>query len=538
LFSAKPDVRGSGDAAHKAHSVRLLGDTDMRKKEGRKRMALIEFNPSSTAQLEAGAPTPRPINLKARLVFADGVALSGGFALSAFLLGATSQAQRWEHLFFILFATMVGLVVLRCQGLFLARVSAVRAVELTRVTYSSGILALCLGVTDRLVHRPINQRWLALGTVLSWLLLVVGRSAFRAYVRTKRATGKHLRKLLLVGADSEIARLVELFGTHKELGLDVVGLVGDPDDASRNGLQDLWLGDVGTIDVAVAAFGANGVVVSPSSFTAPRLTTLIQHLQDEHVHVHIATGITGISAGRLRSLPMSYEPMLYVEAAKLSKVQVTLKRAFDIFLSLVVLVVAAPAWLAVAIGIKLGDRGPIFFRQTRVGKDGTTFRLLKFRTMRVDAEQLLGSMLSENERHGPLFKIDKDPRVTTIGRFLRETSLDELPQLINVLRGQMSLVGPRPALPSEVATFGSDLRQRELVLPGITGLWQVEARDNPSFEAYRRLDLFYVENWSVVLDLMILMGTVEQLAAKIVMMAVRKVRRRPEHQEAHVVSRV
>jgi lipopolysaccharide/colanic/teichoic acid biosynthesis glycosyltransferase len=158
--------------------------------------------------------------------------------------------------------------------------------------------------------------------------------------------------------------------------------------------------------------------------------------------------------------------------------------------------------------------------------------------MRVDAEQLLASMLAENERKGPLFKIDKDPRVTTIGRFLREASLDELPQLINVLRGEMSLVGPRPALPSEVATFGSDLRQREIVPPGITGLWQVEARDNPSFEAYRRLDLFYVENWSIILDLFVLMGTVEQLAAKIVMMMVNSVRRRPDRQEAHVVSRV
>ena len=502
-------------------------------------MTLIDFKASSTAQqLEAGAPTPRHTNLKARLVFVDGVALSGGFALSAFLLGAPNQAQRWEHFFFIVFATMVGLVVLRSQGLFLARVSAVRAVELTRVTYSAGILALCLAVADRLVHRPINQRWLALGTFLSWTLLIVGRSAFRAYVRTKRATGQHLRKLVLVGADSEIARLVELFGTHKELGFDVVGLVGDPDDAARNGLQRLWLGDVGTIDVAVAAFGVNGVVVSPSSFTAARLTTLIQHLQEEHVHVHIATGISGISAGRLRSLPMSYEPMLYVEAPRLSKVEVILKRAFDIFVSLVVLLVAAPVWLVVAISIKLSDRGPVFFRQTRVGKNGATFRLLKFRTMRVDAEQLLSTMLSENERRGPLFKMDKDPRVTTIGRFLREISLDELPQLINVLRGEMSLVGPRPALPSEVATFGSDLRHREIVPPGITGLWQVEARDNPSFEPYRRLDLFYVENWSVVLDLMILMGTVEQLAAKIVMMVVRKVRRRPKHQEAHVVSRV
>ena len=261
------------------------------------RMTLIEFKASSTVQLEEGAPTlapnpqstQRPTNLKARLVFVDGVALSGGYALSAFLLGATSQAQRWEHLFFILFATLVGLVVLRSQGLFLARVSAVRAVELTRVTYSAGILAVCLSVTDRLVHRPINQRWLALGTVLAWILLVIGRSAFRAYVRTKRATGQHQRKLVLVGADTDIARLVDLFGTHKELGLDVVGLVGDPDDASRTGLHHLWLGDVGTVHRVVEAYGANGVVVSPSSFTAARLATLIHHLQEEHIHIHIAT---------------------------------------------------------------------------------------------------------------------------------------------------------------------------------------------------------------------------------------------------------
>ena len=215
-----------------------------------------------------------------------------------------------------------------------------------------------------------------------------------------------------------------------------------------------------------------------------------------------------------------------------------MNRVLDLLGASIGLAVAGPLLAASAIAIKVEDGGPVFFRQTRVGKDGTTFRLLKFRTMRVDAEQLLASMLAENERKGPLFKIDKDPRVTTIGRFLRETSLDELPQLINVLRGEMSLVGPRPALPAEVATFGSDLRQRELVPPGITGLWQVEARDNPSFEAYRRLDLFYVENWSIILDLMILMGTVEQLAAKIVMMVVRSVRRSPDRQEAHVVSRV
>ena len=137
--------------------------------------------------------------------------------------------------------------------------------------------------------------------------------------------------------------------------------------------------------------------------------------------------------------------------------------------------------------------------------------MLKFRTMVVDAEARLAALELDNQRRGPLFKLDVDPRVTRIGRFLRASSLDELPQLINVLEGEMSLVGPRPALPAEVAEFPIELRERHRVRPGITGLWQVEARDNPSFDAYQRLDLFYVENWSLALDLVIMLGTAEQM---------------------------
>ena len=158
----------------------------------------------------------------------------------------------------------------------------------------------------------------------------------------------------------------------------------------------------------------------------------------------------------------------------------------------------------------------MLFRQRRVGRDGVEFQMLKFRSMCTDAEERLAALkLAGNDRTGPLFKLDGvDPRVTRIGRFLRASSLDELPQLLNVMRGDMSLVGPRPALASEVAEFPADLNARHRVRPGITGLWQVEARDNPSFEAYRRLDLFYVENWSLALDLVILLGTVEQVVAR------------------------
>jgi lipopolysaccharide/colanic/teichoic acid biosynthesis glycosyltransferase len=208
--------------------------------------------------------------------------------------------------------------------------------------------------------------------------------------------------------------------------------------------------------------------------------------------------------------------MLYVEAPSLSRAQMVLKRALDLAVSVILLILTAPVLGIISLAVKLQDGGPVYFRQQRVGRGGETFDVLKFRTMGVDAEKELAKLGAANERNGPLFKMERDPRVTRIGRILRETSLDELPQLVNVLRGEMSLVGPRPALPSEVVNFGADLRQREQVLPGITGLWQVEARDNPSFEAYRRLDLFYVENWSITLDLLIMLGTVEHLVARLV----------------------
>lgn len=167
-----------------------------------------------------------------------------------------------------------------------------------------------------------------------------------------------------------------------------------------------------------------------------------------------------------------------------------------------------------AAAIKAEDGGPILFAQTRVGRDGRPFRLLKLRTMVPQAEARLADLRHLNERDGPLFKLTSDPRVTRVGRVLRATSLDELPQLVHVIRGSMSLVGPRPALPSEVMAFDPRLATRHAVRPGLTGLWQVEQRDSALFDAYRQLDLFYVENWSLTLDLAILLHTVPAVVGR------------------------
>jgi exopolysaccharide biosynthesis polyprenyl glycosylphosphotransferase len=199
--------------------------------------------------------------------------------------------------------------------------------------------------------------------------------------------------------------------------------------------------------------------------------------------------------------------MMHVEHPRLTGGRRLVKAVFDVSLAGLLLVLLAPLLLAIAVWIRLDTGGPVFFRQHRVGRGGETFRMYKFRTMHVDAEQRLQAMRGQNEFAGVLFKIRADPRVTRAGRVLRRHSLDELPQLINVLLGEMSLVGPRPPLHNEVEQYPQDMRRRLVVKPGMTGLWQVSGRSDLSWEDSIRLDLQYVENWSLTVDLVILMRT-------------------------------
>jgi exopolysaccharide biosynthesis polyprenyl glycosylphosphotransferase len=200
-------------------------------------------------------------------------------------------------------------------------------------------------------------------------------------------------------------------------------------------------------------------------------------------------------------------PLLHVDHPEFTGTKQVIKDAFDKMLGLSALALLLPVFITVALAIRFSDSGPAFFRQTRVGKDGRGFTVYKFRTMVMDAEDRKAQLTVSNESDGVLFKMRKDPRITAVGGWLRRWSLDELPQLINVVRGDMSLVGPRPALPDEAARYGDYVRRRLVVKPGLTGLWQVNGRSDLSWEESVRLDLRYVENWSLVLDLQILWKT-------------------------------
>ena len=479
--------------------------------------ALLTEHPGTAARRRVSPrAVPKMTRLRKILITGDALSMVASYAIVLGVDGFFGAHDLRDV--FILFGVVFagGVLAVRSQGLFLARVSVVRVVEITRIMRAMTLLAVGVLLGDRLFDIRVSTTDALVGFGASVVGLVAWRSIYRSWVAAERLRGEHRRPMVVVGAGPESRRLIRIIETHPEVGIDVVGVVGSSREATRCGMAGRYLGEIDQVMGVIETSGVSSVIVCPSSIEQEQMNFLVRQLQNRDVHVFVSAGLAGIDARRLRSVSIVHEPMLYIESSSLSRLQLEMKRVFDIVLSLLLLVVLSPLLLAIAAAIKLGDRGPVFFRQERVGRNGRTFGLFKFRTMVVDAERHLSLIVSENQRNGPLFKMHNDPRVTRVGRFLRRSSLDELPQLFNVLMQDMSLVGPRPALPREVAEFSAELRARENVLPGITGLWQVEARDNPSFEAYRRLDLFYVENWSVVLDLLILISTLEHLVIRLV----------------------
>jgi exopolysaccharide biosynthesis polyprenyl glycosylphosphotransferase len=313
----------------------------------------------------------------------------------------------------------------------------------------------------------------------------------------------------LAGTGDEAAALASMIADQPELGYRIVALIGDADN-----LHPALVGLAPVLDprtkVAeqVRMAGAAGVLVATTDVDLDTVNRLSRTLPDAGIHVELSSSLKDIDAARLSIRPLGRFPVVYVEPVHRTGWRTGAKRSFDVSLAAVALVVTAPLWLVIAAALKLTSRGPVLFKQERVGRRGRRFQVYKFRTMVVDAEQLLVDLARVNEADGPLFKLRRDPRVTQVGRVLRKLSLDELPQLLNVVKGEMSLVGPRPALPREVTQWGPELFDRLRVQPGITGMWQVNGRSNSSFAEYQRWDLYYVDNWSIWRDLAILAKTV------------------------------
>jgi exopolysaccharide biosynthesis polyprenyl glycosylphosphotransferase len=462
-------------------------------------------------------PAESRFHLRTLLVTVDAIALGLAWGIT---LVPWPYSGRPEMVSFGVAAilSVVGIWIIYLNGLYLARNATMRTMEMARIGRSVVLLGLVAFAGSRVANIRLGSGRLngeiLVGSLASLGFLLVARSTYRAWLSTARRNGKYVRDVIVIGTNREAYELVTLFHDHTELGFRVAGVLGDRDEAIANDLGNLWCGIPIDAPCVLADRKATGVVVAMGTLDADSLTDMVRVLHAAGAHVHISSGLRRIDHRRLRALPLAYEPLFYVEPWALPGRHLVAKRALDIACSGLILLFAAPVLLLIALVIKLQDRGPVLFKQTRVGTNGELFKLYKFRTMVVDAEARLAGLTAQNDRMGPLFKMAKDPRVTRAGRFLRASSLDELPQLLNVLKSDMSLVGPRPALPTEAEKFDEELRDRTRVKPGITGLWQVEARDNPSFAAYRRLDLYYVENWSVSLDIVILLATIEHVVTR------------------------
>ncbi|MDQ1491363.1 MAG: hypothetical protein QOJ23_3877 [Actinomycetota bacterium] len=481
-------------------------------------MSLAERTLGPVAETAVGAAravrqegTP---GLRHALVGLDATAIFSAWFVTYTLLPAVQHGQNGMRatLARSLGLTGVSLLLLAGQHLYRASVCSSRIMELRGLARVAVAVAAFSAVAYQLRGGQAAPAAVAGGGFLTFALLVSGRGFYDAWLRAERTEGRFTRRVVVVGQGEEAERVIDLLAHHADLGYRVCGLVGDPYTAAKHDLP--WMGAPEEALETIAASGATGVVLVTSGLPATEVNRLTQELVERGLHVQVSAGLWRVGHSRLNVAPLAHEPFYSLKAPGLSRSQLRLKRGIDLAVALPVLVLSAPIMLLVAAAVKLSDRGPALFRQARIGRDGEVFTLLKFRTMALDAESRLGELQAQNQRDGPLFKLDKDPRVTRVGGFLRATSLDELPQLFNVLGGSMSMVGPRPALPLEVATFDDDLLGRHRLPPGITGLWQLEARDNPSFYAYRHLDLFYVENWTWALDLMVLAGTVPNLLAR------------------------
>lgn len=341
---------------------------------------------------------------------------------------------------------------------------------------------------------------------------LIGRYLRRKRLFARRSRGECMRRVLALGYERPVASLARQFAREWGHGMQVVGACLPPDHGSGTHIADVELpvyGTFSTVTKAVAACDADIVAVLPCpEMDSSALRRLSWELERTGTDLLVATSLLDVAGPRTGIRPAEGLPMLWVEPADITGGRRLMKATFDRLVSGVALILLAPLLAVLAALVRFTSPGPAVFTQVRVGRDGREFKIFKFRTMYADAEERLAVLAAQNEHEGLLFKVRDDPRITPIGRVLRRYSLDELPQLFNVFLGHMSLVGPRPPLPSEVAQYPQDLLRRLAVKPGITGLWQVSGRANLSWEDTVRLDLRYVENWSLTFDLVILLRTV------------------------------
>lgn len=464
------------------------------------RVAAPAMGPSLVTRHPISALTKR---LKLLQIGADAAAMATALLL-AFLIRSAAMGggiERPRDLLFGLACLPLWLVIFGHYRLYSARAVASRLEECGRLLRATMASAAAMALISYVIRFQAS-RSLLLGTV-AWTvpLCLAEREGLRLAFRRMRSSGRLRRRAVIIGANEEAAAFARMFRSSPHLGYDAVGFCADEHVAAK-GVP--WLGRLDDAVDLVGASRATTAVIATTSLSPAEANRVVRRLHDAGIHVELSSGLCDIPAERLSVRDIGRHAVFYLEPTVHSGWRAVAKRAFDIVISLVVLLITAPLLAVCALLVKITSPGGVFFHQERVGRGGGIFRIHKLRTMIEGADAMVIGLAEQNEADGPLFKLREDPRVTPVGKVLRRMSIDELPQLWNVVMGDMSLVGPRPALVRELSGWTPELHSRLRVKPGVTGMWQVSGRSNTSFEDYVRHDLFYVDNWTLLRDLEIL----------------------------------
>ncbi|MGW4464362.1 sugar transferase [Micromonospora sp. NPDC004704] len=422
----------------------------------------------------------------------------------------------WFHTVTYLLLPLGWLLVLWGNRAYDRRYLGIGTEEFKRVVRAGIVVAASVSFLAFATVTKLSRLSVATAVLGALLFILIFRLLARFVLHTmRRRSGHAAHRMVLVGTLPEALEVYTAVTRSPAAGLIPVAIHLTDGYAAARGMETpvpVYAGrDVLALVREVA--GDTIAVCGSASWEPGELRRLAWQLEGSGIDLVVAPQLTDIAGPRVHIRPIEGLPLLHVEEPTLSGPALLAKNLLDRVAAGLGLLLLSPLFIAIALAIRISDPGPVFFRQPRVGHEGRTFRVWKFRTMYVDAEDRLAGLVDQNETDGMLFKIKEDPRVFPVGRFLRASSLDELPQLINVLKGEMSLVGPRP-LPADDGDFLGDVRRRLLVRPGMTGLWQVSGRSDLSWDEAVRLDLYYVDNWSLAYDLSILWRTIGVVLAR------------------------
>ena len=384
------------------------------------------------------------------------------------------------------------------------------AEEFKRIISAVSITMILLTTASFWTKSELSRSWVAVSWILTLVFIIAVRTLMKSYRAHLRTRGRLALRTLIVGNNGEARQVSDALANPGSGYVSVGHVTGRGEPIYLDDKQTV--GTVDTIEETIRTTGADCVFIAPSSLDSESVLHVIRAARRQRVDVRVSSGLPEILSTRLTFHSVSGVMALAVRTPKLTGMQAAVKRLVDVSVASTALLASFPLWALTALAIKLDSRGPILFRQERVTKGGRTFTMIKFRTMRTDADQMLAR--TQNDSTQPFFKLESDPRLTRVGRFIRRLSLDELPQLVNVLRGEMSLIGPRPLPAEQVAANLELLGPRHEVSAGVTGWWQVQGRSNVGPEEAVQMDTFYIENWSLSLDMFILLKTAKALVTR------------------------